>query len=91
MINKLPKTKVEICRHALVNIPEFQFYQQVTQVFKKSQGYGKQEISQKCSALENVLILEAIDTHFQRLKPVSFSQLMMTLQCLNLTPFVAIK
>ena len=42
-------------------------------VFKKSQGYSDLEISQKRSALENVLIPETFVQHQQRLKQAGFN------------------
>ncbi|WP_395343408.1 carboxy-S-adenosyl-L-methionine synthase CmoA [Ningiella sp. W23] len=40
--------------------------------FKKSNGYSELEISQKRSALENVMVLDDIETHSQRLRTAGF-------------------
>lgn len=59
--------------------------------FKRAQGYSDMEISQKRSALENVLIPETLDAHFQRLEDAGFSQHHLWFQCFNFTSMIAIK
>lgn len=59
--------------------------------FKRANGYSELEISQKRSALENVLIPESIDDHLQRLKQAGFSRVEKWFQCLNFVSFMAIK
>ena len=59
--------------------------------FKKSNGYSDLEISQKRSALENVLIPETKETHIQRLTEVGFTQAFPLFQCFNFASFIAIK
>lgn len=59
--------------------------------FKKSNGYSDLEISQKRSALENVLVAETAETHLQRLKETGFSQVFPFFQCFNFASFIAIK
>jgi len=59
--------------------------------FKKAQGYSDMEISQKRTALENVLIPESAQTHLQRLHDVGFKQTDLWFQCLNFASFFAIK
>ena len=59
--------------------------------FKKSNGYSDLEISQKRSALENVLIPETKETHIQRLTEIGFSQVFPLFQCFNFASFIAIK
>ena len=59
--------------------------------FKKSQGYSDLEISQKRTALENVLIPESAETHLQRLHGVGFQKTDLWFQCLNFASFFAIK
>lgn len=59
--------------------------------FKKSQGYSDLEIAQKRSALENVLIPEAKETHIARLKSAGFEHNELWFQCLNFASFLAIK
>jgi tRNA (cmo5U34)-methyltransferase len=59
--------------------------------FKKSQGYSELEISQKRTALENVLIPETFATHQQRLKSVGFSSAELWFQYFNFASFIALK
>lgn len=59
--------------------------------FKKSQGYSDLEISQKRSALENVLIPETIEQHLQRLDSAGFSHSQRWFQCLNFISILAIR
>jgi tRNA (cmo5U34)-methyltransferase len=59
--------------------------------FKKAQGYSDLEISQKRSALENVLIPESLATHVDRLKAVGFSTVEVWFQCFNFISLLAIK
>ena len=59
--------------------------------FKKANGYSDLEISQKRSALENVLIPETKETHIQRLTEIGFTQVFPLFQCFNFASFIAIK
>jgi len=59
--------------------------------FKESQGYSKMEISQKRSALENVLIPETLDSHRQRLAEAGFESVDVWFQCFNFASMVAFK
>jgi len=59
--------------------------------FKKANGYSDLEISQKRSALENVLVPETIEKHTQRLKSAGFSEVLVWFQCFNFVSFIAIK
>jgi len=59
--------------------------------FKSANGYSDLEISQKRSALDNVLIPDTLDTHQQRLKQAGFSQVIVWQQCLNFISILAIK
>lgn len=59
--------------------------------FKRLNGYSDLEISQKRTALENVLIPESIDTHQARLKEAGFSSNMVWFQSLNFVSILAIK
>ena len=59
--------------------------------FKKANGYSELEISQKRSALENVLIPESIPQHHQRLKTIGFKQSSTWFQCFNFASILAIK
>ena len=59
--------------------------------FKKANGYSDLEISQKRTALENVLIPEPVEVHHQRFKQAGFSQSMQWFQCFNFVSMLAIK
>ncbi|MFT5032438.1 MAG: tRNA (cmo5U34)-methyltransferase [Bermanella sp.] len=59
--------------------------------FKKSNGYSDLEISQKRTALEDVLLPETINTHEQRLREAGFSSIDVWFQCFNFASLVAIK
>jgi tRNA (cmo5U34)-methyltransferase len=59
--------------------------------FKKANGYSDLEISQKRSALENVLVPETLETHQQRLKTIGFKHCDVWFQCFNFASLVAIK
>lgn len=59
--------------------------------FKRANGYSELEISQKRSALEDVLIPETLATHRQRLKDAGFSSVDVWFQCFNFASLIAIK
>jgi len=59
--------------------------------FKKSQGYSDLEISQKRSALENVLLAETFSTHQQRLNNAGFSSAEVWFQYFNFASMIALK
>ncbi len=59
--------------------------------FKKAQGYSDLEISQKRTALENVLIPETFATHQNRLKAVGFESAELWFQYFNFASFIALK
>jgi tRNA (cmo5U34)-methyltransferase len=59
--------------------------------FKKLNGYSDLEISQKRSALENVLVAETIEQHLHRLKQSGFTKIMLWYQCFNFVSLLAVK
>ncbi|NKB34620.1 MAG: carboxy-S-adenosyl-L-methionine synthase CmoA [Pseudomonadales bacterium] len=59
--------------------------------FKENMGYSKLEISQKRTALENVLIPETLDDHKDRILGSGFSSFEVWFQCFNFASMVAIK
>lgn len=59
--------------------------------FKRAHGYTDLEISQKRSALENVLIPETIPDHKKRLFQVGFTSADVWFQCFNFMSMLAIK
>ena len=61
------------------------------QAFKKSQGYSDLEISQKRTALENVLIPDKESALLARLQQAGFSQVYQCFRCFNFVSYLAIK
>lgn len=59
--------------------------------FKQAQGYSELEISQKRSALENVLIPETIAQHKSRLLDAGFASVDSWFQCFNFASMIAFK
>lgn len=59
--------------------------------FKKAQGYSDLEISQKRTALENVLIPETFNCHRQRLLQAGFSSAEVWFQYFNFASIIALK
>ncbi|UTW46106.1 carboxy-S-adenosyl-L-methionine synthase CmoA [bacterium SCSIO 12696] len=59
--------------------------------FKKANGYSDLEVSQKRTALENVLVPETLQTHRDRLKNIGFSSVDVWFQCFNFASIIAIK
>ncbi|MDG6882268.1 tRNA (cmo5U34)-methyltransferase [Phocoenobacter uteri] len=59
--------------------------------FKRANGYSELEISQKRTALENVMRTDSIQTHKDRLKQAGFEQIELWFQCFNFGSMVAIK
>lgn len=59
--------------------------------FKRANGYSDLEISQKRSAIENVLIPETLATHRARLLDAGFDQVVLWYQCFNFVSILALK
>lgn len=59
--------------------------------FKRANGYSELEVSQKRSALENVLTPETLNIHRERLRNVGFSEVDVWFQCFNFASLLAIK
>ena len=59
--------------------------------FKAANGYSELEISQKRSALENVMKLDTSAHHHERLKAQGFSEVYQWFQCFNFISLFAIK
>ncbi|MEP1445773.1 MAG: carboxy-S-adenosyl-L-methionine synthase CmoA [Paraglaciecola sp.] len=59
--------------------------------FKRRNGYSELEISQKRSALEDVMRTETFEQHKERLKQVGFSDVVRWFTCFNFASMVAIK
>lgn len=60
-------------------------------LFKKAKGYSDLEISQKRTALENVLIPETLNQHQQRLHNAGFSSAEIWFQYFNFASIIALK
>lgn len=73
------------------NQQEEDFQTEMHHEFKRLNGYSDMEISQKRSALENVLISDSIEQHFERLKNAGFSRSHLWFQCFNFVSIVAVK
>ena len=65
--------------------------QQLHWDFKRANGYSELEVSQKRSALEQVLLPDSLDTHKKRLAKAGFSSSYMWYQCFNFMSLIAIK
>jgi tRNA (cmo5U34)-methyltransferase len=59
--------------------------------FKRAHGYSDLEISQKRTALENVLVPETIPTHRERLTEAGFASVDVWFQCFNFMSMLAVK
>lgn len=59
--------------------------------FKRANHYSDMEISQKRSAIENVLIPETANVHLQRLTDSGFTTVEQWFQCFSFAAFIAIK
>lgn len=64
---------------------------QMHHAFKKAQGYSDLEISQKRTALENVLVPETFVQHQNRLRQVGFSSAEVWFQYFNFASIIALK
>lgn len=59
--------------------------------FKRANGYSELEISQKRSALENVMLPDSLHDHELRIKNAGFAHFNPWFQCFNFASMVAIK
>lgn len=60
-------------------------------LFKKANGYSDLEVSQKRSALEQVLLPDTLDEHKTRLSHTGFGAIHLWYQCFNFMSLLAIK
>mgnify|MGYP001096193278 CR=1 FL=1 len=58
--------------------------------FKRANGYSELEISQKRSALDNVMKPDSLEQHRERLQEAGFSQVIPWFQCLNFASLIAL-
>lgn len=59
--------------------------------FKRANGYSDLEISQKRTALENVLVPDTLEAHHERLARVGFARSLTWFQYLNFSSMIAFK
>jgi tRNA (cmo5U34)-methyltransferase len=59
--------------------------------FKRANGYSNLEISQKRSALEQVLVPDSFEIHQQRLERAGFDRIHRWFQCFNFASLIAVK
>jgi len=59
--------------------------------FKRANGYSDLEISQKRSALDDVLMPETLEAHRTRLRKAGFSSVDVWFQCFNFASLIALK
>jgi tRNA (cmo5U34)-methyltransferase len=72
--------------------PERQnFHVELHHDFKRANGYSDLEISQKRTALENVMIPESLACHQERLQVAGFAASELWFQCFNFASLVAFK
>jgi tRNA (cmo5U34)-methyltransferase len=58
--------------------------------FKHANGYSELEVSQKRTALENVMIPDTLEAHFARLERAGFSKTTVWFRCLNWVSLIAV-
>ena len=88
----LPGGALILSEKICFDTPQEQLFQEGMHIaFKKANAYSELEISQKRSALENVLIPDSIETHFNRLHKAGFTAVYQWFQCFNFVSFLAIK
>jgi len=68
-----------------------QLFTDLHHVFKQANGYSDLEISQKRTALDNVLLPETMEQHRQRLLQAGFAAVYCWYQCLNFVSLIAMK
>jgi len=59
--------------------------------FKRANGYSDLEISQKRAAIENVMRINSLSEHQQRLQDAGFSAAQVWFQCFNFCSLVCFK
>lgn len=68
-----------------------QFEESLHLDFKRANGYSELEISQKRSALENILVPDTLETHLGRARQAGFSEAYPWFQCFNFAALCALK
>lgn len=75
----------------LADTQQQSLFREMHHAFKSAQGYSDLEISQKRTALENVLIPESLPTHEKRLKQAGFKSCGVWFQYFNFASMIALK
>lgn len=73
------------------DMEEQSFQERMHIAFKKANAYSELEISQKRSALENVLVPDTTQAHLSRLRQAGFTSAYQWFQCFNFNSIVAVK
>ena len=73
------------------DVDEDRLQQALHHAFKRNNGYSDLEISQKRTALENVLMAETLAEHEQRLRRAGFRQVHVWFRCFNFLSLVAVR
>ena len=73
------------------DLAEQQRQEEMHLAFKRANGYSEMEISQKRTALENVLIPDTLEQHKSRLSDAGFSHTDIWFQCFNFASLTAHK
>jgi tRNA (cmo5U34)-methyltransferase len=89
--NSLVKNGVLILTEKIESADANDFFTDIYYDFKRANGYNELEISQKRSALENVLISESEEVHIKRLKNCGFTKVERWFQALNFRSYIAWK
>jgi len=59
--------------------------------FKRANGYSELEIAQKRAAIENVMRIDTLETHHERLRKIGFKHTQVWFQCYNFVALLAVK
>ena len=63
-------------------------FDEIHLAWKQANGYSELEISQKRSALENVMQIDSLDVHQQRFEAAGFNRVVLWYRCLNWASFL---
>lgn len=70
---------------------EQEFQVEMHHEFKKLNGYSDLEVSQKRKSLENVMILDTLQQHYERFEKTGFKKSYLWFQCFNFVSLAAFK
>ncbi|AKC32040.1 carboxy-S-adenosyl-L-methionine synthase CmoA [Candidatus Pantoea carbekii] len=59
--------------------------------FKRANGYSELQINQKCHMLENIMFIDTLETHKERLKQAGFSHTELWFQYFNFGSLISLK